>query len=218
MSYDGLTKYDHEVARTYDSDRESESHWRLEYEWLASYAARRPLGRVLDVPTGTGRLFAAMGSATSIVGVDVSDAMLERARSASEAVRHCTVTLAKGNATALDYPDRSFDTVVCFRLVHLMPPSLLRALFGQLRRVSSGSVVVQVYFGSAQTPPLWRQLASRAKQLLFRSRRPWSHIHSHSHSEATIASAFAAAGLRQIDRHVLGTYEGATVAILELAA
>jgi len=219
VNYDGLTKYDSKVAQTYDSDREGEAHWRLEHEWLSAYARRRSLGRVLDVPTGTGRLLTAMHSATAIVGVDVSDAMLEMARAAARAVPHCEVVLARGDAMALEFPDRSFDTVVCFRLVHLIPPTLLRQLFAELRRVCAGVVVAQVYVGNQALPapgPV-RRLAGQIKRAILRKGRPWAHIQSYSHGEGVIADAYRVAGLRLIGCERLDMYEGASVEMLELA-
>jgi ubiquinone/menaquinone biosynthesis C-methylase UbiE len=219
MSYDGQVKYDRGVAATYDADREGEVHWRLEREWLAAYAAARAVGRVLDVPVGTGRLLPALTSATHIDGVDVSDAMLEVARVAASRFTHCAVELHKGDALNLSFPDRTFDTVVCFRLVHLLPPDLVEPLFSELRRVCDGRVVVQLYVVKDTTDkrsPL-RRLAGRVKRALFRQGRAWAHIQSYSHSERFLIAAIEGAGLRILRRDLLDRYDGATVEALELA-
>jgi ubiquinone/menaquinone biosynthesis C-methylase UbiE len=218
MSYDGQFRYDRDVAATYDADREGEAHWGMERDWLAGYAAVRAMGRVLDVPVGTGRLLAAMTSATQIVGVDVSDAMLEVARQAASKLTQCAVELHKGDAINLQFPDRAFDTVVCFRLVHLMPPDLVEPLFHELRRVCSGRLVVQLYVAHVTTrtrSPLIR-LAGRLKRALSRQGRAWAHIQSFNHDERFLMKAIEAAGLRIVRRDHLDRYNGATVEVLEL--
>jgi 2-polyprenyl-3-methyl-5-hydroxy-6-metoxy-1,4-benzoquinol methylase len=92
-------------------------------EFLAPVAGRT----VLDVGTGTGRAAIALAARGALVtGVDASPAMLAVAerRAAAAGV---TVTFTKGDAHALAFPDRSFDAVVCLRVLLHTPgwkPSL----------------------------------------------------------------------------------------------
>lgn len=219
MRYDGQVKYDLNVAATYDADREGEAHWRLEREWLAAYAAERALGRVLDVPVGTGRLLAAMTSATRIDGVDVSNAMLEVARHAASKLTHCVVDLHKGDALNLNYPEQAFDTVVCFRLVHLLPPELVEPLFRELRRVCARRLVVQLYVAkeAAEKQSLLLRLAGRLKRVLSRKGRAWAHIQSYNHTEQFLMATIKNVELRILRRDQLDDYYAATVEVLELA-
>ncbi|MCU4801271.1 methyltransferase domain-containing protein [Halobacteria archaeon HArc-gm2] len=68
-------------------------------------------GRVLDVACGTGINFRYLPDDVELTGVDLSEAMLERAREqAAELGRD--VDLQRADAADLPYPDDSFDTVI----------------------------------------------------------------------------------------------------------
>lgn len=77
-------------------------------EWVCS----RATGRVLEVAVGTGRNFAHYPVAVSLTGVEISPAMLARARQRA-ADLGLTVDLCEADAQALPFADGSFDTVVC---------------------------------------------------------------------------------------------------------
>lgn len=77
-------------------------------DWVCAQAA----GDVLEVAVGTGRNLAHYPAAAQLTGVEFSPQMLAIARStAAELGRE--ITLVEGDAQALDFPDASFDTVVC---------------------------------------------------------------------------------------------------------
>jgi SAM-dependent methyltransferase len=104
-------------------------------EFLAPVAGRT----ILDVGTGTGRAAIALASRGAIVtGVDASAEMLavaeRRARDAG--VR---VTFAGGDAHGLAFPDRSFDAVICLRVLMHTPD--WRGSLRELCRVARDRVV-----------------------------------------------------------------------------
>lgn len=77
--------------------------------------------RVLDVATGAGAVALAFAPhVASVVGVDISPAMLERAERARLARRCDNVHFRWGEAAALFFPDRSFDLVTCRDLLHYL--------------------------------------------------------------------------------------------------
>ncbi|QRN80584.1 MAG: methyltransferase domain-containing protein [Nocardiopsis sp. BM-2018] len=69
-------------------------------------------GRTLEVAVGTGMNLEHYPPQVKLTGVDLSPAMLERARERAEEQGR-PVTLVEGDAQALDFADQSFDTVLC---------------------------------------------------------------------------------------------------------
>ena len=113
---------------------------------IAAFLAPVQGRRILDVGTGTGRAAIALAKRGAIVtGVDASAEMLEVAeRRAVEAGLDAsntggTVTFLRGDAHGLSYADRSFDAVVCLRVLMHTPD--WRASLRELCRVSAGRVV-----------------------------------------------------------------------------
>jgi len=77
-------------------------------EWVCGQAR----GRVLELAVGTGRNLPYYPADVSITGVELSEQMLAIGRRfANELGRDADLRL--GDAQALDFPDASFDTVVC---------------------------------------------------------------------------------------------------------
>ena len=76
--------------------------------WVCSQAR----GDVLEIAVGTGRNLPFYPQEVRLTGVDLSPAMLAVARQRAQKLGRA-VDLRVGNAQALDFPDASFDTVVC---------------------------------------------------------------------------------------------------------
>lgn len=94
---------------------------------------------VLDVGTGTGRAAIALARRGAVVtGVDASAEMLAVAnRRAAAASVH--VTFLRGDAHGLQFPDRSYEAVVCLRV--LMHTPEWRQPLAELCRVARDRVV-----------------------------------------------------------------------------
>jgi ubiquinone/menaquinone biosynthesis C-methylase UbiE len=128
---------------------------------IAAFLAPLEGRRILDVGTGTGRAAIALAKRGAIVtGVDASAEMLQvaerRASEARVALRPESgpgVTFLRGDAHGLAFPDRSFDAVVCLRVLMHTPD--WRASLRELCRVSSGRVVFDY-------PSLWSAAALQA--------------------------------------------------------
>src|SRR5687767_1276798 len=130
------------MAEAFDALRFSGPIGRLiattQAEVIASFLAPLAGRTVLDVGTGTGRAAIALAArGARVTGVDASAEMLavaeRRARDAA-----VSVTFTRGDAHGLAYPDRSFDAVVCLRVLMHTPD--WRASLRELCRVSSGRV------------------------------------------------------------------------------
>lgn len=222
MKYDGLSKYDAEVARNYEQDRKGEAHWQDEQAFMASYCAKTRLGRILDLPVGTGRFLEYYVGAESIIGVDISKHMLVEAGQRASSLGLSNLQLTEGDAQALSYADSEFDTVVCFRLLHLIPPELAPGLVAELARVTRGRLLLQIY-AAPQRPtksPL-RRAGSRIRRLFAPEQRedtkPWSHIQSYAHTCQFLLASAERGGLRLVKCHELSVYHGDAVSVLELS-
>jgi ubiquinone/menaquinone biosynthesis C-methylase UbiE len=76
------------------------------------WACGRAVGDVLEVAVGTGRNLSFYPDGARLTGVDWSPAMLAIARERAAALGR-DADLRQGDAQALDFPDSSFDSVLC---------------------------------------------------------------------------------------------------------
>lgn len=97
-------------------------------EWVCS----RARGEVLEVAVGTGRNLPLYAPAVRLTGVDLSAGMLELARTRAAQLGR-DADLRVGDAQALDFPDSSFDSVVCTLGLCSIPDP--RAAVAEMRRV-----------------------------------------------------------------------------------
>src|SRR5215217_5626829 len=142
------------IARVYDL-MNSVMTAGLHHRWrerAADLAAIGPGGRALDVACGTGDLAVELarrvGPSGTVVGSDFSEAMLERARAKSAAVRW-----EWANALELPYPDDGFDAAtVGFGARNFS--DLDRGLAEMARVVRPGGRVVILEITTPQRPPL----------------------------------------------------------------
>lgn len=77
--------------------------------------------RVLEVGVGTGLCLPLYPRHCEITGVDLSDGMLDKARQLVRDRALTNVKLFRMDASALDFPDGSFDTVVAAYVVTAVP-------------------------------------------------------------------------------------------------
>jgi ubiquinone/menaquinone biosynthesis C-methylase UbiE len=77
-----------------------------------AWACSQACGDVLEIAIGTGRNLPYYPATVRLTGIELSDAMLHLAQQrAGELGREAD--LRQGDAQSLEFPDRSFDTVVC---------------------------------------------------------------------------------------------------------
>lgn len=107
-----------------------------------------PGAQVLEVGAGTGTSFPAYPTHCNITGVDLAPDMLARARQkiADNGWRHLKVI--EMNALDLKFPDNSFDYVMAFHVVTVVPDPV--RMIAEAKRVCkpSGRIVIVNHFTS----------------------------------------------------------------------
>jgi len=104
------------------------SLFRGDRNWICSQAE----GDVLEIAVGTGLNFLHYPKNVRLTAIDISEAMVERARGRAKDLGR-KVDLRTGDAQALDFPDASFDVLVCtFSLCSIPDP---RKAISEIKRV-----------------------------------------------------------------------------------
>ena len=113
---------------------------------MAALLGGEPVGRLVDLGTGTGRMLEIFGvAATRALGVDRSPEMLRLARAKlAEAVP--TAELRQGDLTALPLGDAIADTVILHQVLHFVPQPGA-ALAEAARLLGDGGRMLIVDFG-----------------------------------------------------------------------
>jgi SAM-dependent methyltransferase len=154
---------------------------RRRYRPLRPLLFRDMAGRILDAGIGTGRNCEFYPAAAIVSGIDISPAMLARAR------QRCPDLAAGGrlylmDVTALDFPSGSFDAAVATFLFCVLPDELQVPALREIGRVVKPGGLIRL-LEYVRPKGAVRRLISRLWQ-------PW------------IAWAYGAGFDRQTERHV----------------
>jgi len=124
---------------------------------LVSHIVRFKPRRILDVATGTAGVAIALAHATDadIVGVDLSEAMLERGRKrVYDGGLDQRIRLQHARAEQLPFPDASFDAIsFTYLLRYVADPAATLAELARVLRPSGGMAGLDFY---VPPNPLWR--------------------------------------------------------------
>jgi len=113
-------------------DRQMNFFDRVLFQGGREWVCARAEGRVLEIAVGTGRNLAHHRDDVQLTGIELSPQMLAIAqRRADELGR--TAELRVGDAQALDFPEASFDSVVCTLALCTIPDD--RAAVAEVYRV-----------------------------------------------------------------------------------
>jgi phosphatidylethanolamine/phosphatidyl-N-methylethanolamine N-methyltransferase len=160
-------------------------------------AAERIGGRILEVGVGTGLSLPSYSAATRIVGIDISEPMLDKARDRVVRQRLDHVEqIATGDAEKLDFPTASFDVVVAQYVVTAVP-NPERALDEFVRVVRPGGEIIITTRIGAETGlrgVIEKVLMPVTSRLGFRTEFAWSRYENW---------AATAPGIRLLERRLL---------------
>jgi phosphatidylethanolamine/phosphatidyl-N-methylethanolamine N-methyltransferase len=131
----------------------------------------KPDDQILEVGVGTGISLPLYPRQCSVTAIDLSDGMLERARTRVEQYNLRNVRLIQMDATQLKFPDNSFDIVYAPYFISCVPDPL--AVTREMRRVCKpgGRLVFLNHFLSANAvgSKLERAIAPLTMRLGFKS-------------------------------------------------
>ena len=116
-------------------------------------------GRILDAGVGTGRNIAFYPRGAEVVGIDISGAMLARARRRLGLSPAATIELKEMDVTRLDFPAGSFDAAVATFLFCVLPDEVQLPALRELRRVVRAGGTVRLLDYVRPQRPLRRAIA-----------------------------------------------------------
>ena len=114
----------------------------------------RPGQRVLEVGVGTGMALDAFPPYVELIGIDPSEAMLAHAREKIRDNRWRHVEVKQGDALNLEFPDNSFDDVVSFHVITVVPDPI-RMMNEMIRVCKPGGRIVVVNHFASPNPILY---------------------------------------------------------------
>ncbi len=190
------------IAKEMELDRVAEAYgrWAPIYDLVfgpvfrqgrraAIVAAERIGGRILEVGVGTGLSLGDYARASQIVGIDISEPMLEKARKRVETLGLDHVeALDVMDAEHLDFPNASFDVVVAQYVVTAIP-NPEKALDEFARVVRPGGEIVLTTRIGAETGvrgTLERWLMPVTSRLGWRTEFPWARYQRWAMQSGTV--------------------------------
>ena len=114
----------------------------------------RPEQKILEVGVGTGIALEAYPRYVQVVGIDPSQEMLEQAIGKSRENRWTHIELKRGDAQQLEFPDNSFDWVMNFHVMTVVPDPL-RMMSEMVRVLKPGGRLVTVTHFASNNPMLF---------------------------------------------------------------
>jgi ubiquinone/menaquinone biosynthesis C-methylase UbiE len=187
-------RYWSRFARSYDRDGEYVVGKPILQEIEKRLLEEHSLGDVIELGCGTGYFTEAIArNASQVMATDLSDEMLEVARTRLRAFEN--VTVQKADCMNIAFPAERFDSVFMANLVHVIDnPS--RCLQESYRILRDGGSLIVVGF----TP--YRMSLSKKLKLVFRYLRTWGLPPHHGRNDESpdgLVSLVEGAGFRVKD-------------------
>jgi phosphatidylethanolamine/phosphatidyl-N-methylethanolamine N-methyltransferase len=125
---------------------------------------------ILEVGVGTGLTLERYPATSSVVGIDISNDMLDIARERASKLTGRNIHLVAMNAESMDFPDNSFDCIAMPYVLSVTPHP--EKLVAEIRRVcrKGGTILILNHFsGSRFWWVMERALSSLSNRIGFRS-------------------------------------------------
>ena len=188
VAYRGRVKYTKETSKKYQQRKPSKH--RAEMRVLdRAFKLIPKTHKVLDVPCGGGRVTIHLSKkGYEVSAADLSEDMIEIARQAlADNKLDCSVE--RQDVEKFTLGDRSFDTIVSFRLFHHFPnPEIRQRVAKELCRVAAHNVVLS-YF----SPNSWTSVKRK-----LRAARGGRKSDKHATSLVEVEDYFKQAGFRLV--------------------
>jgi len=147
------------------------------YDWALGPGRRQAIGRlapssgerILEVGVGTGLSLPLYPRSCRVTGIDISEAMLERARRRLDRLAGHRTELRRMDARQLDYPDGCFDGVFAPYVMSVVPePEAVMAEIRRVLRPGGRLVIVNRFSRGRRYLPVERYLSPLTQWLGFR--------------------------------------------------
>jgi ubiquinone/menaquinone biosynthesis C-methylase UbiE len=154
----------------------------LAEQHLLAFIDPKPEERILDAGCGTGINLERLSSKVrSLVGIDYSESMVERARKRLEAGHINNAEARAGSIAATGLPTDSFDKIVCISVMQYLTDQDAEAALKEFVRLTrnDGEIVLHVknlaslYLGSLYAAKKLKSLVSKSVKIEFYRRQRW---------------------------------------------
>lgn len=135
---------------------------------------------VLDAGCGSGRNVSVLSPLVgSVIGMDYSEQMIERAKERVAVEKLSNVTLIQGDVTSLQFSDNTFDKVICASVLQYLDDAECAQALHEMMRVCKpgGRLILHVKNGTSLygfslklLRPIARFMAKKMKPEFYRSR------------------------------------------------
>lgn len=162
-----------------------------EYLWkrrLRKEVLGRTRGRILDAAVGTGKNMPFYPPGSPVVGIDLSAAMLERARQRAGRLG-LQVELLQRDMAETHLPDASFDSIVAAFVFCCIPEERKPAALRELRRLIAEGGRIYLLDYTKPSAPAWRAY--------MRLMAPWLRFMFSARYDSGLELHFPSAGLRE---------------------
>lgn len=151
-------------------------------------------GSILDAGVGTGRNMPYYPPGARVTGLDISPAMLERARRRKESLG-IDVTLLERDVTATGLPDSHFDAVVATFLFCVLDDALQLPALRELARITRPGGEIRILEYQYSRDP--------GRRLVMRAWAPWVRLAYGARFDRNTERYLPAAGLRIVEERFL---------------